>query len=968
MAEVGNWVSEGCLTTGSGNRVLSGPVSASNTRFRDTVPAGEVWASIIDGDKQEAGVYLFNGVDTLTPVTIHATYQNLIYNNVNPVPLNLSGNSVISCTFNSAAFRELEDHTHTILDMTDTPSTRANQEGKSLSANQAGNAEEYIQRVNFKGGYVLGATYYNGDEVRDDTWLMGCIAGLGGTTDRAAPQPVGDKLWTMKETPVWVPSAFSGTIQQELRIKTPPNTYRLEKYRIWVSSLSSTVTYRVITRDNSTGELKNIFNAVGGDFASTGWQELTSDTIYIGSTADKSIILLSQDKASSTTLVHPYIYIDRDRDPENTDPGTGNFTYNRDTFVIRFSTTDSGAVDRTADLDTISIGDTVKIIGDNDLTEWVEFEVQALPNKYATYYTFASVLTNEGSGGRPNANEGSTANWTLYTAASTDYQIEVDSYIGSPTLSSVLLLDGVAQAGTVNGNGIDVNYQAMTESPDWYIKALSGGAASSGGAAPTIIRDDFTGLGISNEASSANTVAVLDRDKVDRIATVTTLRTTDGLLDGRAVLLLGYTTNGDGGGGEFYWNAASVDADNGVTIFKVSTVTTGRWIRNYNTTINILWAGAVNDGATDSTAAIQAALDLGGSIFIPDGDFAFTSLVIGNFEETTITGSSRLGTTLTCIGASGIGIQFKGTSRSVIEKLRIVGNANMDVGIQIDNDSATKYAFTFGMSDVEARGFSKAGAIAFLSIGTSHMQLQNVNFEAASGTGCEIRGDAFNTGVFAFNNVYFNTKSGDYGLYVSTGTAIDSMGFVGCYFAGSLAAERIGDSNNNVNAMSHIGCHYENNSAVAGAALVHLAGGSGLGAKSMTWTSCQFGGFSVCENAFKYDQGVYFGHSIENCTFQGILATGYIIGDHVNALFKDCHIKSIHTATTTPNNFLTNNFRDDGGWVGGWVIQDDGVFDVQKVLSLTGIRTFADEAAAITAGLPTGRVYQTATGELRIKL
>lgn len=36
---------------------------------------------------------------------------------------------------------------------------------------------------------------------------------------------------------------------------------------------------------------------------------------------------------------------------------------------------------------------------------------------------------------------------------------------------------------------------------------------------------------------------------------------------------------GDGGGADFYWDPISVESDNGVTIIKITTVTTGRWKR-----------------------------------------------------------------------------------------------------------------------------------------------------------------------------------------------------------------------------------------------------------------------------------------------------------------------------------------------------------------------------------------------------
>ena len=43
----------------------------------------------------------------------------------------------------------------------------------------------------------------------------------------------------------------------------------------------------------------------------------------------------------------------------------------------------------------------------------------------------------------------------------------------------------------------------------------------------------------------------------------------------------GYTTPGDGSGGQFYWNATSTVADNGVTIIAPTGVVTGRWYKAY---------------------------------------------------------------------------------------------------------------------------------------------------------------------------------------------------------------------------------------------------------------------------------------------------------------------------------------------------------------------------------------------------
>jgi hypothetical protein len=42
------------------------------------------------------------------------------------------------------------------------------------------------------------------------------------------------------------------------------------------------------------------------------------------------------------------------------------------------------------------------------------------------------------------------------------------------------------------------------------------------------------------------------------------------------------------------------------------------------------------------------------------------------------------------------------------------------------------------------------------------------------------------------------------------------------------------------------------------------------------------------------------------------------------------------------------------------------ISSASSVISLTGIPTYADNATAVAAGLAAGRIYKTATGEIRI--
>src|SRR5206468_2751891 len=93
------------------------------------------------------------------------------------------------------------------------------------------------------------------------------------------------------------------------------------------------------------------------------------------------------------------------------------------------------------------------------------------------------------------------------------------------------------------------------------------------------------------------------------------------------VAIRGYYAPGDGGGGQFYWDANSTDGDDGgITIAPTSNRSSGRWKRSVQSEINVKWFGAVGDGVVLDAPSIQAALDYirkrgGGKVSIPAGRY-----------------------------------------------------------------------------------------------------------------------------------------------------------------------------------------------------------------------------------------------------------------------------------------------------------------------------------------------------------
>lgn len=111
--------------------------------------------------------------------------------------------------------------------------------------------------------------------------------------------------------------------------------------------------------------------------------------------------------------------------------------------------------------------------------------------------------------------------------------------------------------------------------------------------------------------------------KVTKIDTIADLRTYTGYT-GESVQVLGYYTNGDGGGGPIrVWKTGGSYTDNGGSVITPSGVPgPDAWVWEYSGPYNILHFGA-SPAQTPAinTPSIQACLDTGKTIYIPIGTF-----------------------------------------------------------------------------------------------------------------------------------------------------------------------------------------------------------------------------------------------------------------------------------------------------------------------------------------------------------
>jgi hypothetical protein len=116
------------------------------------------------------------------------------------------------------------------------------------------------------------------------------------------------------------------------------------------------------------------------------------------------------------------------------------------------------------------------------------------------------------------------------------------------------------------------------------------------------------------------------------------------ITDNDSITVLGYYAEGDGGGGTFFWDALSTATDNGGTIIKATSVTTGRWVRLYSGKINAEWFGVSSTGlAAANTTALHAAMAFvsaqgGGTITIPPKQYTISEVTFNGTTSVTLEG------------------------------------------------------------------------------------------------------------------------------------------------------------------------------------------------------------------------------------------------------------------------------------------------------------------------------------------
>lgn len=403
------------------------------------------------------------------------------------------------------------------------------------------------------------------------------------------------------------------------------------------------------------------------------------------------------------------------------------------------------------------------------------------------------------------------------------------------------------------------------------------------------------------------------------VKTIAVLKT----ITGTNAEVLGYHTAGDGGGGLFYWDSASTEADNGGTIIQATGLTTGRWKRVYSGAVNVKWFGAVGDGITDDTVAIQNAIDTS-NIYIPKASGYLISSTINVTHN--IKSDSK-----TPIIQSTTSDMFNVLSSVIIENISLLGNYSIGSGIILSSNNITVINSKFsGFGDatlsagcgIKSNGTTEVSNINIksnyftdskgttnsdISIGYygSNIIIDSNIMDGINDEGISANSIGVTSNIIITNNIIKNKyRHGILAVYTGTadkdvssiisGNIIENCGWTGIYCQGAGAGSNL--TGNVIVSNNHI--------KYCGGADTTLSAGiyvAGLGGYLITSNSIEYSGKDyLLTNRTYQSAGIKCATSIDSC----IVSNNYIVSTYGDGIsFTGLVMKNIVCETNRIKNF-----------------------------------------------------------------
>lgn len=462
-----------------------------------------------------------------------------------------------------------------------------------------------------------------------------------------------------------------------------------------------------------------------------------------------------------------------------------------------------------------------------------------------------------------------------------------------------------------------------------------------------------------------------------------------------SVLLLGYYQINDDGGGEFYWDATSTEAENNATIIKVTSITVGRWKRVLNgNKLKVAWFGATGDNITDETPLIQNCLN-----YFPVSDDSYATLPMNagiidfpRDKTITITTSLKINSHQT-INFNNCKLVYEGimggscierrsdedevVSKITLNDLLLEGGTNAGIGLNL-------YAISFSTVNNARILMSAENSIGINLVHGNHGNLQcyfnlienvNIHMRNTNGTtGILINGTAASGANH--NRIVGGLISGNDNIGIHIGSTNVNVG----NFISNVDFEAISNDSNIAIKCDSPFNYFENNHIETYHRLIELNAGANI----ITGLT-KAGTGTIVDNA---RGNFYKGITEDSESFVNVIgeaSNDYGMGTRqvlssvfsCNMIFKNTNTSEgsrnyalAAVGEGTEFSLIVSDAMNGNPMDAGTVIWKSTYaknFQVEKNIGILEMPVYADNAAAVGDGLPVGYLYRvTGTGDVKI--
>ena len=326
--------------------------------------------------------------------------------------------------------------------------------------------------MNFKGGFVSGTQYYKNDVVRGSNVLSQAL--IDTETDPSIIAVGSSENGLDKSIPFTIGSNTS--VVQMVHIYTSLKTGVVQLAEIHTPFWDLDSVTRVVVYNETSGE----FIIVSNPFLNSGeWTQIPTSDMLVNS---GDVLKVSFEYYNSDSANNISGGWDSNRGtgiPNNQEINLDNLT---NPAVIEISHTDLDNVNRTTELDGVSIGSIIHVSETGDANRNFECEVSAVDLASATSTKYTVINVNNG-GNDVRDNRTCSISIDVPVTINSEYSEIVDYYpANDPSFANVtteLYYDSVLQpvVGTDNAFGINIVFQEITAPTEWkIIHFLEGGS------------------------------------------------------------------------------------------------------------------------------------------------------------------------------------------------------------------------------------------------------------------------------------------------------------------------------------------------------------------------------------------------------------------------------------------------------------------------------------------------------------